>query len=179
MAQKVTQDIKAINPMKQIAIDKVTVNMCVGNDKNGMIKAEKLLSLLTKKTPVKCNAKKRLNTWQIRPGLAIGYKVTLRGEDAHEFLQWVLKSKKNIVSKKALDTYGNFSVGVHEYLDLSGMKYDADIGIIGFEVMTTFKRPGFRVKVRNTLKARIPQRHKVSPEEVIEFMKEKFGVNVQ
>ena len=174
-----TQENVALNPMKQISIDKVTVNMCVGNDKNGMVKAEKLLSMLTKKTPVKCNAKKRLNTWQIRPGLAIGYKVTLRGEDAHEFLKWVLKSKGNKVSKKSLDTYGNFSIGVHEYLDLSGMKYDADIGIIGFEVMTTFKRPGFRIKSRFTQKARIPQRHKVSPEEVIEFMNNEFGVSVQ
>ena len=173
------QEKTAVNPMKQVSVDKVTVNMCVGNDKNGMIKAEKLLSLVTKKTPVKCSAKKRLNTWQIRPGLAIGYKVTLRGEEAHEFLQWVLKSKGNKVSKKSLDTYGNFSVGVHEYLDLSGMKYDADIGIIGFEVMTTFKRAGFRIKTRVTKKARIPQRHKVTQEEVVEFMKNQFGVSVQ
>ena len=173
------QEAVKLSPMKQVSIDKVTVNMCVGNDKNGMIKAEKLLSMLTKKTPVKCNAKRRLNTWQIRPGLAIGYKVTLRGEDAHEFLKWVLKSKGNKISKKSLDTYGNFSIGVHEYLDLSGMKYDADIGIIGFEVMTTFKRAGFRIRNRFTQKARIPQRHKVKPEEVVEFMSNEFGVSVQ
>ncbi|MFT4244792.1 MAG: 50S ribosomal protein L5 [Candidatus Woesearchaeota archaeon] len=168
-----------VNLMKQISVDKVTVNMCVGNDKNGMIKAEKLLSMITKKTPVKCNAKRRLNTWQIRPGLAIGYKVTLRREDAHEFLKWVLRSKGNKISKKSLDTYGNFSIGVHEYLDLSGMKYDADIGIIGFEVMATFKRPGFRIRNRFIQKARIPQRHKIKPEEVVEFMNNEFGVSVQ
>lgn len=175
MAQETTAKV---NPMKKVTIDKVTVNICVGNDKNTMVKAEKLLSMITKKTPVKCSAKKRLNTWQIRPGLAIGYKVTLRDEEAHDFLKWVLKSKGNKVSKKSLDTYGNFSVGVHEYLDLSGMKYDADIGIIGFEVMTTFKRPGFRVKQRGIKKARIPQRHKVTPEEVVEFMNTELGVQI-
>lgn len=182
MAQKEESKSNATistNVMKKVEIDKVTVNICVGNDKNGMIKAEKLISKLTNKTAVKCSAKKRLNTWQIRPGLAIGYKVTLRDEDAQEFLKWVLKSKKNVISKKSLDTHGNFSIGVHEYLDLSGMKYDADIGIIGFEVMTTFKRAGFRVKSRFVGKAKIPKRHKITPEEVIEYMENTFGVEVK
>lgn len=168
-----------VNPMRQIKIDKVTVNVCVGNDKLGMVKAEKLLKILTEKTPVPCVAKKRLATWQIRPGLAIGHKVTLRGEDAHKFLAWVLKSKRNTISKKSLDTFGNFSVGVHEYLELSGMKYDADIGIIGFELMTTFTRAGFRVKTRATKKAKIPARHKITQEEVVEYMKENFEVSVE
>lgn len=170
---------KSINPMKKLSIEKITVNVCVGNDKPGMIKAEKLLTKLTNKTPVKCSAKKRLNTWQIRPGLPIGYKVTLRGNDANEVLKWVLKSKNGIISEKALDTYGNFSIGVHEYLDLIGMKYDADIGIIGFEVMTTFKRAGYRVKNRFVGKSKVPNRHKVTPEEVKEFMKQEFEVKFE
>lgn len=174
-----TKTQNSINPMRKVVIDKVTVNLCVGNDKNGMIKAEKLITKLTNKTPVKCSAKRRLNTWQIRPGLPIGYKVTLRDEDAQEFLKWVLSSKKNVISKNSLDTYGNFSIGVHEYLDLSGMKYDADIGIIGFEVMTTFKRAGFRVKSRFVGKAKIPKRHKTTPEEVIEYMEKTFGAEVK
>jgi large subunit ribosomal protein L5 len=170
---------KNTNPMKKPTIDKITVNVCVGNDKPGMIKAEKLLSKLTNKTPVKCSAKRRLNTWQIRPGLPIGYKVTLRDNDAYEFLRWVLKSKGNVISEKALDTYGNFSIGVHEYLDLVGMKYDADIGIIGFEVMTTFKRAGYRIKSRFVGKTKVPSRHKVTPEEVKEFMKQEFEVKFE
>lgn len=169
-----------VNSMKSIKIDKITVNVCVGNDKPGMIKAEKLLRVLTNdKTPVVCSAKKRLATWQIRPGLGIGYKVTLRGNDAHEFLKWVLKSKGNKISAKSLDTFGNFSVGVAEYLDLSGMKYDADIGIVGFELMTTFTRAGFRIKSRALKKAKIPARHKITQEEVIEYMKENFEVSVE
>lgn len=177
MAESKTE-IKS-NPMKSIKIDKITVNVCVGNDKPGMIKADKLLRVLTDKTPVMCSAKKRLATWQIRPGLGIGYKVTLRGDDAHKFLAWVLKSKGNKMGAKSLDTYGNFSIGVAEYLDLSGMKYDADIGIVGFELMTTFTRAGFRIKSRALKKSRVPQRHKVTQEEVIEYMKEHFGVSVE
>ena len=79
-----------INTMKEVLLNKITVNICVGNDKPGMVKAEKLLKMVTKKTPVKNAARKRLAAWQIRPGLPIGYKVTLRGEEAKKFLQWIL-----------------------------------------------------------------------------------------
>lgn len=171
--------MNAENKMRTVSLDKVTVNICVGNDKQAMIKAKKLLESLTKKTPVEATAKKRLATWQIRPGLAIGYKVTLRGTDAAEFLKWILESKGNKLKSSSLDTYGNFAVGVHEYLELKGMKYDADIGIMGFELMTTFTRPGFRVKTRRLSKAKVPQRHKVTQAEVVEYMKENFEVTVE
>ena len=75
-----------VNKMKEVFLDKVTVNVCVGNDKQGMVKAEKLLRKLTDKEPVRNVAKRRMATWQIRPGLPIGYKVTLRNEDAKKFL---------------------------------------------------------------------------------------------
>lgn len=166
------------NPMKEISLQKVTVNVCVGNDKQGMVKAESLLKKLTQKTPVKTSAKRRLATWQIRPGLPIGYKVTLRGEDGKNFLQWVLDSKGKKFNSKSIDQNGNFSIGFHEYLDLNGMKYDADIGIMGFEVMCTFTRPGFRVKERRLLKAKVPQRHRVQKEEVVDYMKQHFKVEV-
>jgi large subunit ribosomal protein L5 len=166
------------NKMREVSLEKVTVNICVGNDKQGMVRAEKLIRLLTKKTPVKACAKKRLATWQIRPGLPIGYKVTLRGKDAKEFLTWILKSKGNKLKESSLDENGNFAIGVHEYLDLSGMKYDADIGIMGFELMCTFVRKGFRIKSRRLRKAKVPQRHKVTKAEAIDYLVKNYGVSV-
>jgi len=169
---------ESINPMREVLLEKVTVNVCVGNDKQGMEKSQKLLSNITGKTPVKNCAKKRLATWQIRPGLPIGYKVTLRGEDAVKFLQWVLDSKGKKFKASSIDQNGNFSLGVHEYLDLNGLKYDADIGIMGFELMTTFVRRGFRVKSRLLKTAKVPQRHRVTKEEVLDFMTKNFGVTL-
>jgi len=166
------------NPMKEVKLEKLTVNICVGNDKQGMVKADKLLRKLTDKTPVKNAAKKRIATYQIRPGLPIGYKVTLRGEDAKKFLTWILDSKGKKFNSKSIDANGNFSIGFHEYLDLNGMKYDADIGIMGFEVMATFVRAGFRIKTRGLRKAKVPQRHRVTKDEVISFMKSNFKVEV-
>lgn len=167
------------NVMRRLILDKVTINICVGNDKEGMVKAEKLLVKLTGKTPVKNTAKRRLATWQIRPGLPIGYKVTLRGEDSSKFLQWILDSKGKKFNSKSIDNNNNFSMGFHEYLDLNGMKYDADIGIMGFELMVTFKRPGFRIKSRRLIASKIPKRHRVSKEEVIEFIKTNFKVKIE
>lgn len=169
---------KKINPMTKAYLEKVTVNICVGNDKLGMVKADKLLRKLTDKTPVKASAKKRIATYQIRPGLPIGYKVTLRGDDANKFLKWVLESKGNKFKSSSIDQGGNFSIGFHEYLDLKGMKYDADIGIMGFELMITFAKPGFRIRTRDLKKEKVPQRHRVKKDEVIEFMKENFKVEV-
>ena len=170
-----TKDNKS-NVMRTLSLEKVTVNICVGNDKQGMVKAEKLLRKLTNKTPVKNAAKKRIATYAIRPGLPIGYKVTLRGDDANKFLQWVLDSKGKKFKPSSIDKNGNFSVGFHEYLDLNGMKYDADIGIMGFEVMVTFVRPGFRIKSRLLQKSKVPLRHRVTKEEVVDYMKENFKV---
>lgn len=165
--------------MRTVSLDKVTVNICVGNDKPGMVKAESLLKKLTNKKPVKNSAKRRLATWQIRPGLPIGYKVTLRGEEGQKFLKWVLDSKGKKFNPKSIDNNSNFSIGFAEYLDLHGMKYDADIGIMGFEVMATFVRPGFRIKQRLLKKAKVPQRHRVTKDEVVDFMKSTFAVEVQ
>lgn len=166
------------NKMKTVSLEKVTLNVCVGNDKPGMVKAKKLLEMLTGKVPVMNLAKKRLATWQLRPGLPIGYKVTLRGEDAKKFLEWCLKSKEYKMKMSSLDHTGNFSLGFTEYLELSGSKYDADIGIMGFEVMVTFKRPGTRVKTRSLHSARIPLRHKVTATEVAALLKEEFNTEV-
>jgi len=166
------------NMMTKPFIEKVTVNVCVGNDKPGMLKAEKLLKKITEKDPVKSCAKKRLATWQIRPGLPIGYKVTLRNEEANKFLQWVLDSKGKKINSSSFDEFGNFSVGFHEYLDLNGIKYDADIGIMGFEVMVTFSKPGYRIKKRVLNTKRVPLRHKVKKVEAIDFVKNNFKVEV-
>ncbi len=166
------------NVMREIYLEKVTINISVGNDKNAMERAKKLLIKLTNRTPSYVMARKRIATWSIRPGLPIGYKVTLRGEEGEKFLKWILESKGNKVSKSSIDKYGNFSVGVHEYLDLINMKYDAEIGVMGFEVAVNFARKGIRVKNRRLKKGKIPERHRVTKKEVIDYLSNKMKVEV-
>lgn len=167
------------NIMKEIFIEKVVVNIGVGESGAELEKAMKIITLITKKKAVKTMAKVKLPTWGIRPGLPIGCKTTLRGKDAEDFIILTLKAKRNNLNKKCFSKEGNFSYGIHEYLDVPGIKYDPELGIRGFDVSVNLKRKGYRVKQRKHNKSKIGKKHKVSKEDAIEFIKEKFKVVVK
>lgn len=165
-----------MNSMREIGIEKVTLNMGTGTEKQNMEKAMKLLKKITNAKPIQTKTMKRIPTWGIRPRLPIGCKVTLRGKKAEELLTRLLQAVNNQLNESRFDKEGNFSFGITEYLDIPGVEYDADIGIIGLEVAVTLKRPGFRIKRRKKQKKKIPAKHKISKEESMEFIKNKFGV---
>jgi len=162
--------------MREIGIEKVTLNMGTGTEKANMEKAMKLLKKITNAKPIQTKTMKRIPTWGIRPGLPIGCKVTLRGKKAEELLRRLLQAVNNQLNESKFDKGGNFSFGITEYLDIPGVEYDADIGIIGLEVAVTLKRPGFRIKRRKRQKKKIPTKHKITKEESMEFIKNKFGI---
>lgn len=164
--------------MKQIRIEKVTLNVGVGTDQNKLEKALKLITHISGIAPVKTYAKKRIPTWGLRPGLPIGCKLTLRGKIASALLSRMLDSKDKKLSPKQFDAHGNVAFGIPEYIDISGVKYEPTIGIMGLEVCVTLCRPGYRVKKRKLRSAPIPSSHVVSREEAMEFMRQSFGVAV-
>ncbi len=167
------------NIMRRIVIDKVTINIGVGKPGEPLEKAEKLLKkMFPNRKPVRTKAKKRVQAWGIRPGLEIGVKLTLRGKEAEEALKWLLKAVNNTLKSSSFDNYGNFGFGIKEYVWIPGLKYDPEIGIIGMDVIVTVKRPGYRVMYRKYKASKIPKRHRTTKEEVINFLKEKFGVNI-
>ena len=168
-----------MNPNRILRIEKVTLNMGAGKDQAKLDKGFKLLKTISGKEPVKTITMKRIASWGLRPRLPIGCKVTLRGNDAKEVLKRLLAAKENHLSPKQIDTQGNVSFGIHEYIDIPGAKYDPDIGIMGFEVSVTFERPGYRIKKRKLLKRKIPSRHKVTKEEVVRFLSEEFQVRFE
>jgi len=69
--------------------------------------------------------------------------------------------------------------GIHEYIDIPGVKYDPKIGIMGLEVCVTLERPGYRIKRRRLLARKIPARHRVSRQEAVEFMSKNFDLKVE
>jgi large subunit ribosomal protein L5 len=164
------------NPMKKIRIEKVTLNIGVGESGEKLGKAKKLLESLTGKNVVETKTKKR-STFGVAKGRPIGVKVTLRGEDAINFLKKILDSKDKKLSKKYFDKNGNFSVGIHEHIDIPGIRYDPKIGIFGMDVCVTLERSGFGIKRRKISKP-IGKTHEIGKEEAIDFIKEKFGVEV-
>jgi large subunit ribosomal protein L5 len=166
------------NPMREIRISKVTLNFGAGKDQQLLEKGTRLLEKVSGKAPVQIKTNKRIPGWGLRPGLPIGAKITIRGKAAEELIKKTLTAKENRLTTKNFDNNGNVSFGVPEYIEITGMKYDPDIGMLGFEIAITIERPGFRVKTRRIRNSVISNKHKITKEESIEFMKQKFGVRI-
>jgi large subunit ribosomal protein L5 len=163
-----------MNTMKIIGIEKVTLNIGTGKSQDQLERALKLLKIITGREPVKNITKKRIQGWGIRPGLAIGCKVTLRGKTAEEVVKRLLEARENILKENNFDNSGNISFGLAEYIDIPGMKYNPDIGTMGLQACITLQRPGFRVKRRKNQKKQIPKNHTITHEDAMQFMKEQF-----
>ncbi|MDD5253603.1 MAG: 50S ribosomal protein L5 [Candidatus Nanoarchaeia archaeon] len=164
--------------MRNIKIEKVTLNIGTGEPGLKLENAIYLLKKITNAQPVECASKKRIPTWGVRPGLVIGCKVTIRKKEAEELLKRLFIASEKKLSSKKFDNNGNFSFGVAEYIDIPGMEYDPKVGIIGLEAAVTLERPGFRIKKRKVHKAKIPTRTKITKKDAMDFIKEKFGVEI-
>ncbi len=165
--------------MREPVIEKVTVNIGVGEAGEKVEKALRLLEIVTGKKPVRTKTMKRIPAFGIRPKQFIGGKVTLRGNDAVEFLKRAFGAVGNRLKASWFDELGNFSFGIREYIDIPGMRYEPDIGIFGMDVCVTVGRKGYRVKRRRIARAKVGRSHLLTRQESIEFIKKKFGVEVE
>jgi large subunit ribosomal protein L5 len=169
---------KKSNPMINIMIDKVVVNIGVGEAGDKLIKAEKVLELLTHRKPVRTISRTTNRDLGIRKLMPIGCKVTLRKVPAEEFLKNALWVKENRITGYSFDKEGNFSFGIPDYTDFSGMKYDPEIGIFGMDISVTMKRQGYRISKRKHNRRKIPHKNRISSDEVKNFIKSRFKVEV-
>ena len=166
-----------MNPMRNIEIEKVTLNIGCGGDLEKIEKAVKLLEMITGRKPYVTKSKRR-STFGIARGKPVGVSLTLRGKEAVDFLKKALNAVENKLKESQFDENGNFSFGVKEYIDIKGVKYSHEIGMLGMDVCVTLKRKGYRIKHRKIQKRKIPKSHKISKEEAIEWAKKELGVDV-
>jgi len=167
-----------MNPMREIRLEKVTVNMGAGADAAKLEKSKKIIYTLTKKKIVITSTHKR-STFGVAKNKPIGAKTTLRGADALDFLKKVLQGVENKLKVSQFDTNGNFSFGIHEYINIPGVKYDPDVGILGMDVAVTLERPGFRVKKRKIRPGRIGHSHLITKEEAMEWARKNLNVTIE
>jgi large subunit ribosomal protein L5 len=165
--------------METTKIEKVIVNIGVGESGERLGKAEKLLAKLTSKKPVRTISKCKIPAWDLKKGEAIGCKVTLRGNDAVEIIKRTLHAKDAILQPGNFDKTGNISYGIQEYIDIQGLKYDPEIGIFGMNVNINLQRPGYRIHWRARNNVKIPSYARVTRDEAIEYMKKNFGVKIE
>lgn len=163
--------------MRKIRIEKVVLNIGIGESGEKLEKAKNLLEQLTGKKAILTKTKRR-TTFGVSKGREIGTKVTLRKDEATEILKRLLATKDNKLSPRCFDKNGNFSFGIHEHIDIPGVKYDPKIGILGMDVCVTLERPGFRVKKKRISKP-VGKKHRISKEEAIEFIKKNFGITIE
>lgn len=167
-----------MNVMQTLGIEKITVNIGVGEGGDKLQKAKKLLERITGRTAILTKAKNRVQVFGIRKNDPIGVKVTLRGKGAEEFLTKALEAIDMKMKSASFDEFGNFSFGVREYIDFPGARYDPTIGLIGFDVCVTMSRPGMRVADRRRKRTNVSPAQRGTKDNVLEFLKGKYNVDV-
>jgi large subunit ribosomal protein L5 len=166
------------NPMKALRVEKVVINIGVGEAGEKLNRAQKALELLTGKKTTQTISRSTNKDLGIRDGMPIGCKVTLRKQEAVEFLQKAFAVRDNRVMAYSFDPDGNFSFGISDHTDFTGMKYNPEIGVFGMDVCVVLSRPGRRVRDRTRAPGHIRGQHKITREEALKWIAATFEVEV-
>ena len=161
------------NPMRRIEIDKVVVNLSVGEAGDKIQKAFKVLKDLSGQEPVMNKAKITIRSFSVRRGEKIATNVTLRGAKALDILKRGLAVKEFELKDRNFTDHGHFGFGIEEHIDL-GLRYDPYTGIFGMDFYVVLKRPGLRVSKRKHRKSRIGTRQRISKQEAQDWFKKEF-----
>jgi len=143
---KLKQDLGLKNVMQIPKITKITVNMGVGEavaDRKVMDAAVADLTKITGQKPQLCLSKKSIASFKVRENLAIGTKVTLRGERMWEFFDRLITiaipriRDFRGINPRSFDGRGNFSLGIKEQIIFPEIQYDQIDQLRGMDVTIT------------------------------------------
>ena len=134
------------NPMEVPKLEKITVNMGLGEAKENakiLETAVQELAIITGQQPVVTKARKSIANFKVRQGMPIGAKVTLRGDSMYTFADKLfnialprVRDFKG-VSKNSFDGRGNFAMGLKEQLIFPEIVYDQVDMIKGMNIVFT------------------------------------------
>ena len=132
------------NVMQVPKLDKIVINMGVGEAKENpkaLESAVKDMEIISGQKPVITKAKKSIANFKIREGLAIGCKVTLRGDKMYEFadrlINLALPRVRDFrgVNPNAFDGRGNYALGIKEQLIFPEIEYDKVDKVRGMDII--------------------------------------------
>jgi len=162
--------------MRRPRVEKVVAHMGVGEGGRELANAEEILEAITGQQSVRTNAKRSSQDFGVRRGNPIGAKVTLRGEQAVDFLGTALELVE--LERTQFDETGNFSFGVAEHTEFPSQEYDPNVGIYGLDVTVNLVRPGYRITKRDKVTRSIPSNHRLTVDDAVAFLESEFGVAV-
>jgi large subunit ribosomal protein L5 len=169
---------KLESSMKKISVAKVVLNMGVGKSGEPIEKAKNALQQIANQQPSARMAKATQRDWGVHKGEPIGVAVTLRRKPAIELIKRLFAAKGNQIKGSSFDDFGNLSFGIKEHIDIPGVKYDPQIGILGLDISISLARPGFNIRFRSKHKASVGRHHRITSEEAKEFLTREFGIEV-
>ena len=132
------------NPMQVPRLEKIVLNMGIGeavNDRKKVENAAADLAMISGQKPVVTRARKSIATYKVREGMALGAKVTLRGDRMYEFLDRLvtiaLPRVKDFrgLNPKSFDGRGNYALGLKEHIVFPEIEYDKVDEIWGMDVI--------------------------------------------
>jgi large subunit ribosomal protein L5 len=138
-----TEQFGYTNPMQVPRIDKVVLNMGIGEgvaDRKKVEQAAEDLSLIVGQKAVITKSRKSIATYKLRDGQAIGCKVTLRKSRMYEFLDRLVNIALPRVrdfrglNPKSFDGRGNYSLGIKEHIIFPEIDYDKAADIWGMDI---------------------------------------------
>jgi len=146
VAKALTEQFGYKSPMEVPRIEKITLNMGVGEavaDKKVMEHAVEDMVKIAGQKPVVTKAKKSVASFKIRDGYPVGCKVTLRRERMYEFLdRLVTVAIPRIrdfrgISAKSFDGRGNYNMGIKEQIIFPEIEYDKIDALRGMNITIT------------------------------------------
>merc|ERR1712107_241463 len=113
---EMAQTSKAKNPMRELNIRKLCMNICVGESGDRLTRAAKVLESLTGQTPVFSKARYTVRSFGIRRNEKIAVHCTVRGAKAEEILERGLKVREYEIRQDNFSENGNFGFGIQNTL---------------------------------------------------------------
>ncbi len=141
---KLQEQFKYSNPMKVPKLDKVVLNMGVGEAVSDSKKIKSALAELERiagQKPVATRARKSIAGFKVREGMLIGAKVTLRRDRMYEFLDRLttiaLPRVKDFrgLNGNSFDGRGNYAMGLKEHIVFPEINYDDVEEVRGMDII--------------------------------------------